>query len=191
MRCDRRRGASGKFLGYRRTPAQLGIRRRRAHGRSQRKQSGRRQVHSPVHERRSALNEADHLLPLEGAIDDEGLLYTRDDDDEALRITFKSEGDRYFVVGYRDDPNFVMIGSGWALPPEVEMDDAFVAANALNVRKKFVKTAVWEEERDALFTVELCVGDAAEIRPHFGRLLDALRDTAVEFFSELHGGQEG
>jgi hypothetical protein len=131
------------------------------------------------------MNEADHLVPIEAAIEDEGLLYTRDNDDEALRITFKSEGDRYFVVGYRDDPNFVMIGSGWALPAEVELQEASVAANALNVRKKFVKTAIWDEERDALFTVELCVSNSDEIRPHFGRLLDALRDTAIEFFGDL------
>ncbi|HKU80576.1 MAG TPA: YbjN domain-containing protein [Candidatus Tumulicola sp.] len=136
------------------------------------------------------MSEADHLQPVETAIDDEGLFFTRDNDDEALRITFKSEGDRYFVVGYRDDPNFIMLGSGWALPPGVEMDDARTAANALNVRKKFIKTAIWEEERDALFTVELCVESAAEIQPHFGRLLDALRDTAVEFFAELHDESE-
>ena len=131
------------------------------------------------------MNDTDHLAPVEAAIDDEGLLFTRDNDDDALRITFKSEGDRYFVVGYRDDPNFVMIGSGWALPPDADLQRASLTANALNVRKKFVKSAIWEEERDALFTVELCVADAEEIRPHFGRLLDALRDTAVEFFSEL------
>jgi hypothetical protein len=131
----------------------------------------------------------DYLFPLEEAIEDEGLFYTRDNDDEALRITFKSEGDRYFVVGYRDDPNFVMIGSGWALPSDVELHEAGNVANALNVRKKFVKTAIWEEERDALFTVELCVSNAEEIHGHFGRLLDALRDTAVEFFAGLkpHG----
>ncbi|MEO6835434.1 MAG: YbjN domain-containing protein [Candidatus Tumulicola sp.] len=131
------------------------------------------------------VSQGDHLYPLEAAIDDEGLFYTRDNDDEALRITFKSEGDRYFVVGYRDDPNFVMIGSGWALPADVELHEANAAANALNVRKKFVKTAIWEEERDALFTVELCVANSEEIHPHFGRLLDALRDTAIEFFSGL------
>jgi hypothetical protein len=136
------------------------------------------------------MRDADHLVPIEGAIEDEGLLYTRDNDEEALRITFKSEGDRYFVVGYRDDPNFVMIGSGWALPPDVELQEASMAANALNVRKKFVKTAIWEEERDALFTVELCVSTSDEIRPHFGRLLDALRDTAVEFFGDLHDDSE-
>jgi hypothetical protein len=135
-----------------------------------------------------AVNESDHLSPIEDAIDDEGLLYTRDNDDEALRITFKSEGDRYFVVGYRDDPNFVMIGSGWALPVDIELQAARAVANALNVRKKFVKTAIWEEERDALFTIELCVTNAQEIREHFGRLLDALRDTAVEFFGGLRDG---
>jgi len=133
---------------------------------------------------------SDHLSPLESAIADEGLTFSRDNDDDALRITFKSEGDRYFVVGYRDDPNFVMIGSGWALPADVELDDATEIANALNVRKKFVKTAIWEEERDALFTVELCVSDSEEIRPHFGRLLDALRDTATEFFTALREDEE-
>jgi Putative bacterial sensory transduction regulator len=127
----------------------------------------------------------DYLSPIESAIDDEGLICTRDDDDEALRITFKSEGDRYFVVGYRDDSNFVMIGSGWALPPEIDLVAATSVANALNVRKKFVKTAIWEDERDALFTVELCVESSEEIRPHFGRLLDALRDTAAEFFNAV------
>jgi hypothetical protein len=127
----------------------------------------------------------DHLSPIESALDDEGLIFTRDDDDEALRITFKSEGDRYFVVGYRDDSNFVMIGSGWALPPEVDLAAAVEVANSLNVRKKFVKTAIWEDEHDALFTVELCVETSEEVRPHFGRLLDALRDTAAEFFSAV------
>jgi hypothetical protein len=134
------------------------------------------------------VNDSDHLSPIEDAIDDEGLLFTRDNDDEALRITFKSEGDRYFVVGYRDDPNFVMIGSGWALPADIELQAAQAVANALNVRKKFVKTAIWEEERDALFTIELCVTNAEELRAHFGRLLDALRDTAVEFFGGLRDG---
>lgn len=129
--------------------------------------------------------EGDHLLPIEEALDDEGLRYDRDDDEDALRITFKSEGDRYFVVAYRNDPNFVMIGSGWSLPPEIQTDAAIAVSNALNVRKKFVKTAVWEEERDALFTIELCVGDAEEVRPHFGRLLDVIRDTITEFFSAL------
>jgi len=131
------------------------------------------------------LRDNDHLAPIEAAIEEEGLLFTRDDDDEALRITFKSEGDRYFVVGYRDDPNFVMVGSGWALASDMDFAQAVSIANALNVRKKFVKTAIWEEESDALFTVELCVDDAEEIRPHFGRLLDALRDTATEFFAAL------
>ncbi|HTU81241.1 MAG TPA: YbjN domain-containing protein, partial [Candidatus Acidoferrales bacterium] len=124
------------------------------------------------------------------AIEEEGLIFTRDNDEEALRITFKSEGDRYFAVAYRDDPNFVMLGSGWALPHEVELSDAVDVANGLNVRKKFVKTAIWEEERDALFTIELCVNQADEIRGHFGRLLDALRDTASEFFAALRDDEE-
>lgn len=127
----------------------------------------------------------DPLVPLEQALEDEGLLFTRDDDDDAFRIAFKSEGDRYFVVSYRDDPNFVMIGSGWALPSSVETADAFDVANLLNVRKKFVKTALWEDERDVLFTIELCVESTEEVAPHFGRLLDVLRDTAAEFFDHL------
>jgi len=130
---------------------------------------------------------SDALTPVESALDDEGLFFSRDDDEEALRIAFKSEGDRYFVVAYRDDPNFLMIGSGWALPADVEPHVALEIANVLNVRKKFVKTALWEDERDVLFTVELCVESAQEVQPHFGRLLDVLRDTAAEFFEELRG----
>jgi hypothetical protein len=129
---------------------------------------------------------SDYLTPIEVALEDEGLFFTRDDDEDALRVAFKSEGDRYFVVSYRDDPNFVMLGSGWALPANVDLAQAAAVANELNVRKKFVKTAIWEEEHDALFTVELCVESAEEVRPHFGRLLDVLRDTASEFFDELH-----
>ncbi len=129
--------------------------------------------------------EADRLAPLEAALEEEGLLATRDDDENALRIAFKSEGDRYFIVSYRDDPNFVMIGSGWSLPAEMQPDRAMRIANMLNARKKFVKIALWEQENDVLFTVELCVLTPEEIRPHFGRILDALRDTALEFFSEL------
>ncbi len=133
---------------------------------------------------------ADPLTSIEGALDDEGLLFTRDDDAEAYRIAFKSEGDRYFVVSYRDDPNFLMVGSGWAIPADLDLDEAMDAANLLNVRKKFVKTALWEDERDALFTIELCVNDASDVAPHFGRLLDVLRDTAEEFFDILNGDDE-
>lgn len=127
----------------------------------------------------------DPLTAIENAIDEEGLFFTRDDDDEAHRVAFKSEGDRYFVVSYRDDPNFLMIGSGWAIPAEIDLDEAMDAANVLNVRKKFVKSALWEDERDVLFTIELCVNDSSDIAPHFGRLLDVLRDTAEEFFDML------
>ncbi len=133
---------------------------------------------------------SDPLTPIEIALDDEGLFFTRDDDEDTFRVAFKSEGDRYFVVAYRDDPNFLMIGSGWALPAEIELFDALDVANTLNVRKKFVKTALWEDERDVLFTVELCVRDAEEVRPNFGRLLDVLRDTAAEFFEELRDDEE-
>jgi hypothetical protein len=133
---------------------------------------------------------SDLLTGIEAALDDEGLFSTRDDDEEAFRIAFKSEGDRYFVVAYRDDPNFLMIGSGWALPSEIDTLDAMEVANVLNVRKKFVKTALWEDERDVLFTVELCVNSTEELRGHFGRLLDVLRDTAAEFFDELREDDE-
>ena len=132
----------------------------------------------------------DPLNAIETAIDDEGLLFTRDDDEEAYRVAFKSEGDRYFVVSYRDDPNFLMIGSGWAIPAEIDLDEAMDVANVLNVRKKFVKTALWEDERDVLFTVELIVNDTAEIASHFGRLLDVLRDTAEEFFEMLREDED-
>jgi hypothetical protein len=129
--------------------------------------------------------DADRLAPLEVALAEEGLFSTRDDDENAFRIAFKSEGDRYFIVSYRDDPNFVMIGSGWSLPPDVPAEHVMRAANHLNARKKFVKIALWEQENDVLFTVELCVLTPEQIRPHFGRILDALRDSATEFFAEL------
>lgn len=127
----------------------------------------------------------DRLAPLELALEEEGLFSTRDDDEDALRIAFKSEGDRYFVVSYRDDPNFVMIGSGWSLPEGAQRERVLGITNGLNARKKFVKTALWEDENDVLFTVELCVLSTDEVRAHFGRLLDVLRDTAAEFFTEL------
>ena len=133
---------------------------------------------------------SDPLHALESAIDEEGLLFTRDDDEEAYRVAFKSEGDRYFIVTYREDPNFLMIGAGWAIPAEFDLDDAMDVANVLNVRKKFVKTALWEDERDVLFTIELCVNDAADIAPFFGRLLDVLRDTAEEFFEILRSDSD-
>jgi len=128
---------------------------------------------------------SDPLAAVEAALDDEGLFCARDDDEDAFRVAFKSEGDRYFVVCYRDDPTFVMIGSGWALPAGADSVEAIEIANRLNVRKKFVKTALWQEESDVLFTIELCVSSTEEIRPHLGRLLNVLRDTAAEFFEQL------
>jgi hypothetical protein len=133
--------------------------------------------------------ENDPLSSIEMALEDEGLYFTRDDDEDAYRVAFKSEGDRYFVVSYRDDPTFVMLGSGWALPAGVESGDAIEIANRLNVRKKFVKTALWQEESDVLFTIELCVNSSEEIRPNFGRLLNVLRDSAVEFFEALRDNE--
>ena len=132
----------------------------------------------------------DHLSPIEEGLDEEGLFHARDDDEDALRVAFKSEGDRYFVISYRDDPSFVMLGSGWALPIDASIDDATEIANALNVRKKFAKTAIWDDQRDVLFTIELCVSSASEVRPHLARLIDVLRDTASEFFDELRDFQD-
>jgi hypothetical protein len=128
---------------------------------------------------------ADPLASVEAALDAEGLIHTREDDGDALRISFKSEGDRYFVVAYRDDNDFLMLGSGWTLPDEVTIERALRVANRMNARKKFVKTALWEEERDVLFTVELGLAPPQEFTDLFVRLLDALRDTASDFFADL------
>lgn len=128
---------------------------------------------------------ADPLLAVEGALDAEGLFYEREDDDDALRLSFKSEGDRYFAVAYRDDSDFLMLGSGWTLPAEVTNERALEIANRMNARKKFVKTALWESERDVLFTVELGLAPPEDFTELFVRLLDALRDTAQEFFAAL------
>jgi hypothetical protein len=127
----------------------------------------------------------DPLEPIEAALDDEGLLYHREDDDDALRLSFKSEGDRYFVIAYRDDAEFLMLGSGWGLPAHVSLERAYALANELNARKKFVKTAIWEEDRDVLFTVELCLMSFDEFGEHLLRLLEALRDTTADFFNAL------
>ena len=128
---------------------------------------------------------ADRLEPVEAALDAEGLFYTREDDDEALRLAFKSEGDRYFIVSYRDDAEFLMLGSGWSLGPDTDLGRAMAIANRTNARKKFVKTAVWQEEHDVLFTVELCYATYEDFTQHFVRLLGALRETTTDFFSEL------
>ena len=167
------------YLGDHRALPRSRARSDRRHRRSYREQGCGREIYQLVHDGGSV---SDTLTAVEPALEDEGLYFTRDDDEDAFRIAFKSEGDRYFVVSYRDDPTFMMIGSGWALPPEIDPTEAIEVANRLNVRKKFVKTALWQDERDVLFTVELCVSSSEEVRPHFGRLLDVLRDTAVEFF---------
>ncbi len=127
----------------------------------------------------------DRLEPIEAALDAEGLFYTREDDTEALRVAFKSEGDRFFIVSYRDDAEFLMMGSGWSLGRETDLGRAMEIANRTNARKKFVKTAVWQEEHDVLFTVELCYASYQDFPQHFVRLLGALRETTADFFSEL------
>lgn len=129
----------------------------------------------------------DRLAALETILEDEGLFFTREDDAEALRIAFKSEGDRYFVVAYRDDDAFLMMGSGWSLGAEPDLGRALEVANRNNARKKFVKTALWPEEGDVLFTVELAYDDPGDLRNHFVRLLGALRESAAEFFGAMRG----
>lgn len=125
------------------------------------------------------------ITVFEGALDEEGLVHLREDDEQTYRLTFKSEGDRYFVVVYRNDPQFAMVGTGWALAENVDLSDALALANVLNARKKFVKVAVWEEQRDVLFTVELPMGEGAEIGETLSRILDALRDCVGEYFAGL------
>lgn len=119
------------------------------------------------------------------AIEAEGLIAEREEDDDAQRISFKSEGDRYFVVAYRNDANFVMIGSGWSLGEHAPLDRALEVANSINARKKFVKVAIWEDERNVMFTVELCLEPDADPASYFCRLLDVLREAAAEFFASL------
>ncbi len=127
---------------------------------------------------------------IEAALDEEWLLHDRDDDGDAFRVSFKSEGARYFAIAYRDDPTFVMIGSGWTLPDDVEFAEAIELANQLNARKKLVKVAIWEEERDVLFTIETLAATGDEIQQHMERILDVLRDTAQSFFSTLRSDDE-
>ncbi|MHB8461332.1 MAG: YbjN domain-containing protein [Vulcanimicrobiaceae bacterium] len=121
----------------------------------------------------------------EVALDEEGLVHEREDDDQTFRLTFKSEGDRYFVVVYRNDSQFAMVGTGWAIADGVDLAHAVALANILNARKKFVKVAVWEEQRDVLFTVELPMDEGAEIGETLSRILDALRDCVGEFFAGI------
>ncbi len=121
----------------------------------------------------------------EVALDEEGLVHEREDDDQTFRVTFKSEGDRYVVVVYRNDPQFAMVGTGWAIADGVDLANAIALANVLNARKKFVKVAVWEEQRDVLFTVELPMDDGSEIGETLSRILDALRDCVGEFFAGI------
>ena len=128
----------------------------------------------------------DPLVAVEAALESEGLRYEREDDLDAVRLSFKSEGDRYFAVAYRDDCDFLMLGSGWTLPAEVSAERALAIANRMNARKKFVKTALWESERDVLFTVELGLAPSEDFTELFVRLLDALRDTTQEFFADLN-----
>jgi len=130
------------------------------------------------------------LRGIEAALDEEWLLFERDDDEDALRISFKSEGARYFAIAYRDDPTFVMIGSGWTLPDDVEFLQALRVANRLNARKKLVKVAIWEEERDVLFTIETLAATGDEIQQHIERVVDVLRDTAQNFFNALTSGED-
>jgi len=127
---------------------------------------------------------------IEAALDEEWLLHDRDDDEDAFRVSFKSEGVRYFAIAYRDDPTFVMIGSGWTLPDDVEFAEAIELANQLNAKKKLVKVAIWEEERDVLFTIETLAATGDEIQQHVERILDVLRDTAQSFFNTLRSDEE-
>jgi len=131
----------------------------------------------------------DRLADVESILDDEGLFYSREDDAEAFRIAFKSEGDRYFIVAYKDDEEFLMMGSGWAIGGDADIGKALAIANRTNARKKFVKTAIWPEEGDVLFTVELAYADVADFRGHFVRLLGALRESAADFFGAMRSDE--
>lgn len=108
----------------------------------------------------------------------------QDPEDGAVRtVSFKSEGHRFVLFVYEDDPDYFNLGFAFDLG-EGPHDPATLASMAgeVNEHVKGVKCTVAREDNSVRFQVETFLGGEAPTAALLERSLRALRYAAAQFF---------
>lgn len=98
-------------------------------------------------------------------------------------LRFKSEGYRYVLFVYADDPDFFHLGCSFTLEPDLETSALADLANDVNDRAKVVKVTLSAPEHAVRFQVECFLGGGNPTPALLERSLSSLRGAVGEFFA--------
>jgi hypothetical protein len=107
-----------------------------------------------------------------------------DEDETTTRIVFKSEGTRFTLYAYEDDPEYFRLAAAYDLG-EGPHDDAGLAsiANHVNEHMKGVKTVLDLDRNGVRFIVETFLTGQKVTPALIERATSALRAAANDFFA--------
>ena len=109
-------------------------------------------------------------------------------DDESVDILFKSEGVRYRLAVFHDDPEFFTLALCYGLDePGVTLEQLLAIANDANERWKVVKVTIHPAGEAVRFQYEAFGQLTAE---GLERALGILRMTSTAFFKEVRSRSE-
>ena len=113
-------------------------------------------------------------------IGDEGLIVGRFPDD-ARRLCFSYEGDRYQLFTYDDDSDFVGISATYSIPKGISRAVALRETNEFTRKMKVVKATI-VANRGVVIGAEAFVGDPEALRPIFLRLVSTIDHTSGNLY---------
>lgn len=111
----------------------------------------------------------------------EGLLVEAGSDG---RLRFKYEGDRYELLTYADDLQYVGISATYKIPDGVRRPRTLAAANYFTRRSKVVKVYVIPD-RGVTIAAEVFTQDPERLTAVVPRLLRLVQAVASEYFTTL------
>jgi hypothetical protein len=125
---------------------------------------------------------------------EEGYVPKIDDDDDDGDITFKFEGDRYFIpVDEKDLKYFRMYAVWkWECKDDGERTKLFKAASDTNLELKLVKTSIGGEygKETVITIIETLLNNEEDFKVNLSRWLAALKE-AIDTFGELLEKEDG
>lgn len=122
-----------------------------------------------------------HLRVYAELLAEQGLFSQADDDG---RLHFKYEGQSYAILTYQDDPQYVGIGTTYALPARMRRSTVIAVANDLTRRSKVAKVFVLPS-RDVTIRAEILVNESGNLAPLLLRLIRLVQSVASDLFGRL------
>lgn len=113
-------------------------------------------------------------------IEGEGLIVGRFPDD-ARRLWFRYEGDRYQLFTYDDDSDFVGISATYSIPKGISRAVALRETNEFSRKMKVVKATI-DADRGVVIGAETFVSEPEVLRPIFLRLVSNIDYTSGNLY---------